>query len=164
MRILFHRSAARRCAVLSHHLTRGRTMSSNSTEVSLPTGSGTRTAGVRSILYGCPDQTVWVVWLASHFTREDRPGVMPLRELYCCSQECSPIRSLHVTSNNSDSGICKNYGKIFIHKFAEEKVVRQNDVLKWYLAGTYSNQILHLNGYFRIRKDWRLKKSWFPKE
>lgn len=35
MRILVYRSAARRCYVLSQHLTRGRMMSSNSTEVSV---------------------------------------------------------------------------------------------------------------------------------
>ena len=35
VRILFCRSAVRRCTVLSQHLTRGRRMSSNSTEVSM---------------------------------------------------------------------------------------------------------------------------------
>ena len=33
-----------------------------------------------------------LVWQASPFTREEGSGVMPIRKLYCCSQECSPIR------------------------------------------------------------------------
>ena len=42
-------------------------------------------------------------------------------------------------------------------------MVHQSDVLKQFLAGTYSNQILHLSS-FSESEDWRFKKSWFPKE
>ena len=38
-----------------------------------------------------------IVWRASPFTREEGSGVMPIRELFPRSQECGPIRSLHVT-------------------------------------------------------------------
>ena len=31
--------------------------------------------------------------------REEGFGVMPIHDLYRCSQECSPIRSRHVTTN-----------------------------------------------------------------
>ena len=31
--------------------------------------------------------------------REKGSGVMPIHDLYRCSQECSPIRSRHVTTN-----------------------------------------------------------------
>ena len=31
--------------------------------------------------------------------REEGSGIMPIRDLYRCSQECSPVRSLHVTTN-----------------------------------------------------------------
>ena len=38
-----------------------------------------------------------VVWRSSPFTREEGSGVMPIREVFPRSQECGPIRSLHVT-------------------------------------------------------------------
>ena len=38
-----------------------------------------------------------IVWRASPFTREEGSGIMPICELFPCSWECGPIRSLHVT-------------------------------------------------------------------
>ena len=40
-----------------------------------------------------------LAWQASPFAREEGSGVKPIRELYCCSQECSPIRLLHIVTN-----------------------------------------------------------------
>ena len=37
-----------------------------------------------------------LVWRASPFTREEGSGVMPIRKLFPRSQECDPIRLLHV--------------------------------------------------------------------
>ena len=39
--------------------------------------------------------------------REEGSGVMPIRDLYRCSQECSPIRSLHVTTNIAWLLVCR---------------------------------------------------------
>ena len=63
---------------------------------------------------------------------------------------------------SSDSGICKN-GKIFIHRFAQKKMVQQSDVLKRFLADTYSNQILHLNSVSESKKTEDFNNFGFPK-
>ena len=39
--------------------------------------------------------------------REEGSGVMPISDLYHCSQECSPIRSLHVTTNIAWLLVCR---------------------------------------------------------
>jgi hypothetical protein len=48
-----------------------------------------------------------LVWRASPFAREEGSDVMPIRELYCCSQECCPIKLLHVITN---VGLFQTYG------------------------------------------------------
>ena len=41
-------------------------------------------------------------------------------------------------------------------------MVQQSDVLKQFLAGTYSNQFLYLNSVSESKKTEDSKKSWFP--
>ena len=64
--------------------------------------------------------------------REEGSGIMPIRDLYRYSQECSPIRSLHVTTNIVWLLVCRPTNQSL-------PCVLTNQVLDLHEAGDHNN-------------------------
>ena len=80
---------------------------------------------------------------------------MPICELYCCSQECSPIRSCHVTSNM--------LGLSQTHRLTNQVAdLLVNNLLGLSLVRVLTNQLLDLHecNFMHTAQPQVLHKHW----